>query len=68
MNHPSGFATINRYNPYGYLSSIARGDTEKDIWRLEEMNPRGLLERFAMGYTESEQDCEFYTAVPLGIT
>jgi RHS repeat-associated protein len=49
MNRHYCFATINRYNPYGYLSSIARGDTEKDIWRLEEMNPRGQINRFALG-------------------
>jgi RHS repeat-associated protein len=47
--YPSGNSTINRYNPNGYISSIARGDTEKDIWRLEEMNPRGQINRFALG-------------------
>ncbi|MBP6871196.1 MAG: hypothetical protein KBC43_04260 [Bacteroidales bacterium] len=59
MNRHYCFATINRYNPYGYLSSIARGDTEKDIWRLEEMNPRGLLERFALGYTGRNRIANF---------
>ena len=48
MKRYSGFSTINRYNPQGYLSSIARGDTERDIWRLEEMNPRGQIKRFEL--------------------
>ncbi len=49
ITYPSGFGVNYAYNSLGYLEEIKRADNSNSIWKAEQYNALGQIEKFLFG-------------------